>query len=54
MYPTGPHVWVGNLASHQGVEEETEKCTKGNGEKNDGHNLERQETSIMDQGTGEG
>ncbi len=33
MYPTGPNVCVGNLASHQGVREETEKCTKGNGEK---------------------
>ncbi len=29
MYPTGPNVWVGNSASHQGVREETEKCTKG-------------------------
>ncbi len=29
MYRTGPNVWVGNLASHQGVREETEKGTKG-------------------------
>ncbi len=28
--------------------EETEKCTKGNGEKNAGYNMEIQETSIMD------
>ncbi len=47
MYPTGPKVWVGNLASHQEVREETEKCKKGNGEKNAGYNMERQETIIM-------
>ncbi len=54
MYPTGSNVWVGNLTSHQGGREETEKCTNGNGEKNAGYNMERQETSIMDQGTDEG
>ncbi len=32
----------------KGVREETEKCTKGNGEKNAGYNMGRQETSIMD------
>ncbi len=53
MYPTGSNVWVGNLASHQGVREETEKCTKGNGEKNAGYKIERPETSIMDQGRDE-
>ncbi len=30
------------------LREETETCTKGNGEKNAGYNMERQETSIMD------
>ncbi len=42
VYPTSTNVWVGNLASQQGVREETEKCTKGNGEKNAGCNMERQ------------
>ncbi len=54
MHPIGPNVWVGILASYQGVGEETEKCTKGNGEKNAGYNMERHETSIMDQGMDEG
>ncbi len=54
MYTAGPKVWVGNLAFHQVVREETEKCTKVNGEKNAVYNMERQETSIVDQGTDEG
>ncbi len=48
MYPTGPKVWVRNLASNQGVRKKPEKFTKGNGENSADYNMEIQETSIMD------
>ncbi len=54
MNPPSPKVCVVNLASHQGVREETEKCTKGNGETNAGYNMEkralwiREETKVED------
>ncbi len=36
------------------LERKLEKCTKGNGKKNAGYNMERQEAIIMDEGTDEG
>lgn len=49
MYPDDFNIRFRNLAFHSGFREKTEKSIQRFGEA--GHSMEKQEMSIMDQGT---